>query len=96
MSGIEPPVRFREDIERVIHAARIVAEHFVFADEWGSGEDRSWCPYNRRGLPGADPQGSCSFGCQTEPDCHTSGPYPLNALVIAIERMDGRKITDVE
>jgi hypothetical protein len=95
-SPIEPPVRFPDDVQAVLDAARIIAENFVHSDEWNIEEDRSWCPYNRRHLPGADPDGSCSFGCQTEPDCQTSGPYPLDALVIAIERMDGRKITDAE
>jgi hypothetical protein len=82
-------------VQAVMHAARLVAENFVYADEWQT-DDRSWCPYDRRGLPGADPKGSCAFGCQTEPDCQTSGPYPLAALVLAIEALDGKKITDVD
>lgn len=68
----------------VIEAAREVVRTWI-ADE----EDRSDCPYNRRGWGDSDPTGTCSYGCQTEPDCHTSGPYPLTALAIAIGRLDG-------
>jgi hypothetical protein len=76
-----------ERTQAVLDAARTVAESFVHAAEPGY-EDRSWCAYNCRHLPGADPLGTCSFGCQSEPDCQTSGPYPLDALVLAIEALD--------
>lgn len=32
------------------------------------------CPYYRRGQPGADPKGTCSHGCWTEPSCKTDEP----------------------
>lgn len=36
--------------------------------------DLSWCAYYRRGLPDADPEGICSYGCREEPACYTSEP----------------------
>ena len=71
-----------EAIDRVLELAAIMAEDYHFADDpnYEVGPDRSWCPYNRRGLPGADPNGTCSFGCWEEPDCMTSGPYQLAEL----------------
>lgn len=33
--------------------------------------DYGSCPYFMRGLPGADPEGICSFGCWDEPVCMT-------------------------
>lgn len=32
------------------------------------------CAYFMRGLPGADPEGTCSFGCREEPNCYTGRP----------------------
>lgn len=32
------------------------------------------CAYFMRGLPGADPEGTCSFGCREEPNCMTGRP----------------------
>jgi hypothetical protein len=77
-----------DKVDALAGVAADVASDFKFADYDGSTPDRSWCPYDRRGLPGADPTGSCSFGCQTEPDCQTSGPYPLSALLGVCEEMD--------
>jgi hypothetical protein len=77
-----------DKVDALAATAAAVAADFKFADYGGSSPDRSWCPYNRRGLPGADPNGICSFGCQTEPDCHASGPYPLTALLMACEELD--------
>lgn len=34
-------------------------------------DDRGMCPYFRRGEPGQDPHGICSFGCREEPSCMT-------------------------
>jgi hypothetical protein len=67
---------------RILDAAREVVRSFTAGEE-----DRSDCPYNRRGF-GGDPNGTCSYGCQTEPDCHTSGPYPLTALALAFDNLD--------
>lgn len=70
-------------IDRILEIAAGMAEDYHFADDVGydrEGPDRSWCPYNRRGLPGADPNGICSFGCWDEPSCMTDGPYPLAEL----------------
>lgn len=36
--------------------------------------DLGTCAYNRRGKPGADPHGTCSFGCYDEPECQTCRP----------------------
>ncbi len=36
--------------------------------------DLGTCPYNQRGKPGADPNGTCSFGCYDEPECQTYRP----------------------
>lgn len=36
--------------------------------------DYSQCSYYRRGQPGADPSGTCSFWCSEEPACHTEEP----------------------
>jgi hypothetical protein len=33
------------------------------------------CAYYRRGEEGADPEGTCSFGCVDEPACQTGGPW---------------------
>lgn len=46
----------------------------------GEDTDLSDCPYFRRGQPGADPDGTCSYGCYDEPACQTSQPsggWPL-------------------
>ena len=71
-----------KQIDRIIDIAASMAEEYHFADDPGYGieADRSWCPYNRRGLPGAPADGICSFGCRDEPACMTSGPYPLAEL----------------
>lgn len=71
-----------KQIDRIIELAAGMAEDFHFADDesYEVTPDRSWCPYNRRGLPGADPGGICSFGCWEEPTCQASGPYPLDEL----------------
>ncbi len=44
---------------------------FGYVDEL---PDLSSCAYFRRGLPGADPKGTCSFGCREEPACFTERP----------------------
>lgn len=38
--------------------------------------DLGHCAYFARyyGLPGADPNATCSFGCRTEPSCITDEP----------------------
>lgn len=69
-------------IDRVLEIASGMAEDWYHADDdaYWVGPDKSWCPYLRRGLPGADPQGTCGFGCIDEPACRTSGPPPLAEL----------------
>lgn len=39
-------------------------------------QDMSDCPYFARysGLPGSDPNGTCSYGCRDEPSCITDRP----------------------
>jgi hypothetical protein len=69
-------------LQELIDAAIAVAETWE-ANE----EDRSDCPYNRRHSPGADPHGSCSYGCHSEPSCQTDGPWPMDRLVIAVDRL---------
>jgi hypothetical protein len=76
-----------DKVDALANAAAAVAHDFKFADYDGSSPDRSWCPYNRRGLPGADPRGICSFGCREEPSCHTDGPWPLSELLEACEEL---------
>jgi hypothetical protein len=50
--------------------------------------DKSYCAYNRRGAPGADPDGICSYGCVDEPSCHTDGPWPMDRLRLAVQAFD--------
>lgn len=58
-------------------------------------DDRGMCPYYRRGEPGQDPEGICSFGCRDEPSCQTDhgGPeYPwaseaLRDLIARVEQV---------
>jgi hypothetical protein len=44
--------------------------------EYGLEWDLGNCAYYARycGLPGADPNGICSFGCREEPGCITDEP----------------------
>ncbi len=56
----------------------------------GEAYDLSWCAYFRRGEPGCDPKGICSFGCVDEPSCqtdHPSGGWPRERAVAALERL---------
>lgn len=71
-----------KQIDQVIELAASIAGRWYFGDdpESGWGDDRSWCPYFRRGLPGADPNGTCSFGCWDEPSCLTSGGGDVSDL----------------
>lgn len=79
-------------IRQVIAAARNIVEDYEHADDPEHDvQDRSWCGYNRRGLPGADPNGICSFGCIDEPSCQTDGPWPMDKLRIALQRLDERQ-----
>lgn len=77
-----------KQIDRIVDIAASMATDFHFADlpTYRVDEDRSWCPYGRRGLPGAPDDGICSFGCWEEPDCHASGPYPLAELDVIFAR----------
>lgn len=80
------PLRERLTSEQIDVLLAFAAEeatdwYFYDAPENRSlGADKSWCPYNRRGLPGADPHGTCSFGCVEEPACQTEGPWPLEEV----------------
>lgn len=52
-------------------------------------QDMSTCAYYRRGLPDADPNGQCSFGCSQEPECQTMHPtegWPLERARAALAR----------
>lgn len=83
-----PPSAANETDEMQAVLVDVLCAAEAVADSWEHDEiDKSDCPYNRRGFPGADPHGSCSYGCTTEPDCHTNGPYPLTALYLAVERL---------
>ena len=54
--------------------------------------DVGLCPYHLavNKVPGADPKGTCSFGCWEEPDCMTGTPrdgWPsFNRLMVRLSR----------
>lgn len=59
----------------------------------GGDGDLTDCSYFRRyaGVPGADPDGICTYGCQTEPSCITdrpSGGWPREAALFTSEAPD--------
>lgn len=77
--------------QRPEHLGLSYAEHVADMYEQALEEDLSDCPYFRRcaGVPGADPDGSCSYSCQTEPSCITdrpSGGWPREAAHFARTR----------
>lgn len=61
--------------------------------------DLSTCAYFRRGLPGADPHGTCSFGCRDEPECQTCRPsegWPREVLRAAVAALLAQPVTRCE
>jgi hypothetical protein len=57
-------------------AAIIVSDDRITVDDEEPEEDLSSCAWYQRvtETPGADPNGTCSFGCREEPACQTSEP----------------------
>jgi hypothetical protein len=71
-------------LDDLLAAARRVATE-------GADGDLSDCPYFLRGRPGADPNGTCSYGCHDEPNCQTCIPrdgWPIDSLRHALDTYD--------
>ena len=56
-----------------------VADHIeqleaALLDTYVDASDLGLCPYALRGYPGADPLGTCGYGCKDEPECLTCTP----------------------